>query len=726
MVYLVLLVVLSKGYQAPQGAVRTHVHVEGGREAAGATIASRITSSLAEDDVFLCNVTNGTCNPVVCAEPYQTRCVWPGGEANATFLDAANQTIGSVIIQTPSLCTITAEVDGDCVNVTTNGTNATVYGEVVISPGLPDLVQYPIYDVYRDVSYLCGLEPYGRYNVWARVGTISGCRASFITEGSPNMNKPVITSIPDPSTPTAAAFFFRIPNQTELIERVYVEFTDHTTGLLYSTVYGETLIVRTVQFGIPGVVHRSFIVNGLGGPVLPNTNFTARVAAANSTGALASPLSDPFFLTTLSSKQSAPLAPTVSIINDTHVRVVPAPVREYGNTSHTLVIEFDDEPNTIEDRVLQNISCPGLCPNGTVVQRGENALFVYTVVVNEFGASANGVVGLVPPVPAAADGGGSLAPSAIAGIVIGVVVTLMIVFAMGYHAATKDKETYVRPTIDPEIEIDRGNLQMGSKLAEGSTAHVYLGQHNGTDGMVAIKQMKTGLEKVQVDGFYSEIRILGALSHKNIVVFVGAVASTDPVMIVTRYCEGGDLCSYVRKLSVDPLPQTTMLWVQQMIDSVRYIHDKNIIHRDIACRNYLLDYGFVNVRLCDFGMALKLDSDEKHYQAKTARPLASRWTAPDCYDTEQFSFGTDIWSLCISLHELYSNCSLPYNHIESNDDVIARVTGGYRLPIPERMPEEISTPVKRVYGSKLMKDVTVHVFDMVPIVKTRGGVSSTI
>jgi calcium-dependent protein kinase len=68
-------------------------------------------------------------------------------------------------------------------------------------------------------------------------------------------------------------------------------------------------------------------------------------------------------------------------------------------------------------------------------------------------------------------------------------------------------------------------------------------------------------------------------------------------------CEGGDL------FSKHPYSETTVcLIIKQILSALVYLHDRNIVHRDIKCENIMFvtdskeDY---TVKIIDFGLAKK-------------------------------------------------------------------------------------------------------------------------
>uniref|UniRef100_A0A3P9JSC9 Protein kinase domain-containing protein n=1 Tax=Oryzias latipes TaxID=8090 RepID=A0A3P9JSC9_ORYLA len=80
--------------------------------------------------------------------------------------------------------------------------------------------------------------------------------------------------------------------------------------------------------------------------------------------------------------------------------------------------------------------------------------------------------------------------------------------------------------------------------------------------------------------------------------------------------------------------------IQQILEGLRYLHQKSIAHLDIKPENILMASPRCDqIRICDFGNAQKLENLEEHY-CKYGTP---EYVAPEIVNQTPVSTATDIW-----------------------------------------------------------------------------------
>ncbi|KAH9757521.1 hypothetical protein KPL71_016418 [Citrus sinensis] len=151
-------------------------------------------------------------------------------------------------------------------------------------------------------------------------------------------------------------------------------------------------------------------------------------------------------------------------------------------------------------------------------------------------------------------------------------------------------------TKSEDWEIDRRLLKTGERIASGSCGDLYRGVYLGQD--VAVKVLRSEhLNDTLEDEFVQEVAILREVQHRNVVRFIGASTKSPHLCIVTEYMPGGSLYDYLHKNhNVLKLSQLLRFAID-ICKGMEYLHQSNIIHRDLKTANLLMDTHNVSLNI---------------------------------------------------------------------------------------------------------------------------------
>ncbi|XP_052459285.1 serine/threonine-protein kinase Nek1-like isoform X2 [Carassius gibelio] len=150
------------------------------------------------------------------------------------------------------------------------------------------------------------------------------------------------------------------------------------------------------------------------------------------------------------------------------------------------------------------------------------------------------------------------------------------------------------------------------ELSRGASGIVFLVKDTEGDPYV-IKQMNSRDEE-ELDAVRKEVEILKELSFGYIVTYVNSFEDdAGRIYIVMEYCEGGDLSKVMETHQGESFfeEQQILDWLVQICLALRYLHEKNILHRDIKPQNiFLTEDGYIN--LGDFGCSKVLERADEY------------------------------------------------------------------------------------------------------------------
>lgn len=77
-----------------------------------------------------------------------------------------------------------------------------------------------------------------------------------------------------------------------------------------------------------------------------------------------------------------------------------------------------------------------------------------------------------------------------------------------------------------------------------------------------------------------------------------------------EYVSGGEIFDYIHKNGPLPDEQAARVF-HQLVQAIKYCHDKQVVHRDLKLENVLFDHR-QNVKLIDFGFTTRIDTYSNH------------------------------------------------------------------------------------------------------------------
>jgi len=257
------------------------------------------------------------------------------------------------------------------------------------------------------------------------------------------------------------------------------------------------------------------------------------------------------------------------------------------------------------------------------------------------------------------------------------------------------------------IEEIYDGVHTGPVLGSGVSGIVRLVTHITTGVKYAVKVLDLGLIK-SAEGLQQlreEIYIMCQLDHPNIVRLEEVYESLSEIYLVLELCLGGDLFD---RLDEQPDYHYTEAQcarlVKQMLSSVRYLHSKNIIHRDLKLENFLFSTTEPEsvLKMIDFGLSKHFSFDEEHSEA-----VGTPYTVAPEIIKGSYNEKCDIWAVGVITFLLLSG-DTPFGGIDGEDllevrENILRASIAFE---PTEVWDNVSDLAKDFVRTTLAKDAT--------------------
>lgn len=237
----------------------------------------------------------------------------------------------------------------------------------------------------------------------------------------------------------------------------------------------------------------------------------------------------------------------------------------------------------------------------------------------------------------------------------------------------KDRLIYLSPTVQAgwEDESSVTDFEVLKSLGQGAFGKVYKVCHKKSRLIYAIKEMNKSQLKFNnmVEQVVNEVKIMYGLNHDNIIKLYNHFEDDKNIYLVIEFASGGQLYQNLFKQPGKRFSEKIgAKYIDQLVDSLDYIHSKKIIHRDIKPENILID-GNDNVKLADFGWSNYLKPDEN----RSTFCGTLDYLAPEMLEnSHQHDAGVDVWSVGVLTFELLTGFS-PFSPADLGNKKAAEV-----------------------------------------------------
>uniref|UniRef100_A0A4W5KEM7 Mitogen-activated protein kinase kinase kinase 1 n=1 Tax=Hucho hucho TaxID=62062 RepID=A0A4W5KEM7_9TELE len=248
----------------------------------------------------------------------------------------------------------------------------------------------------------------------------------------------------------------------------------------------------------------------------------------------------------------------------------------------------------------------------------------------------------------------------------------------------------------------------GQQIGLGAFSSCYQAQDVGTGTLMAVKQVtyvrNTSSEQEEVvTALREEIRMMAHLNHPNIIRMLGATCEKSNYNLMVEWMAGGSVSHLLNKYGA--FKEAVIInYTEQLLRGLAYLHENQIIHRDIKGANLLIDSTGQRLRIADFGAAARLASKGTgagEFQGQLLGTIA--FMAPEVLRGQQYGRSCDVWSVGCAIIEM--SCAKPPWNAEKHSNHLALI---FKIASATTAP---SIPPQLTPG---LRDVTLRCLELQP------------
>ena len=241
-------------------------------------------------------------------------------------------------------------------------------------------------------------------------------------------------------------------------------------------------------------------------------------------------------------------------------------------------------------------------------------------------------------------------------------------------------------------------------LGRGSFGNVYKVKNSTNPECFAIKKIKITTNVSDNKNILNELKILKYTDCPYVLKLYEIFLVRYDICFVTHYANKGDLYQMIKKRYRKLYFEEDLIWNYfiQISLGIKYLHDNNIIHRDLKSSNIFVNHenNLDVIKIGDFGIA-KIVKLSKKSSTIIGTPL---YMSPEQFRREAYDKKVDIWSLgCILFEMIELKPPFSANTIENLSKKIRKgkyksASKLYSMVLTSFIPLMLETNVEKRYS----------------------------
>ncbi|XP_030829270.1 serine/threonine-protein kinase Nek4 isoform X2 [Strongylocentrotus purpuratus] len=228
-------------------------------------------------------------------------------------------------------------------------------------------------------------------------------------------------------------------------------------------------------------------------------------------------------------------------------------------------------------------------------------------------------------------------------------------------------------------------------VGKGSYGEVWLVRNKKDKKQFVIKKMELlRASKREKKAAEQEAKLLSKLRHPNIVSYKDSFESEEGFLyIVMGFCDGGDLYNRLKQQKNAALEERQVVeWFVQIAMALQYMHERNILHRDLKTQNIFLTKSKI-IKVGDLGIARVLEGNNDMATTLIGTPY---YMSPELFSNRPYNHKSDVWALGCCVYEM-TTLKHAFNAKDMNS-LVYKILRGKMPAMPQQYSIELVELIK--------------------------------